>query len=55
MWLFTIHGVYGTKKLSLHYFTTKVEEIKDDPNVLFRLIRNIMGNSADTILLFHTC
>ena len=37
------------------YFTNKVEESKDDPNALFRLTMNMMGNSGDTILPFHTC
>ena len=33
------------------YFTNKVEESK----ALFQLTRNMMGNSGDTILPFHTC
>ena len=37
------------------YFTNKVEESKDDPKALFRLTTNMMGNSEDTILPFHTC
>ena len=28
------------------YFTKKVEESKDNPNALFRLPRNMMGNSG---------
>ena len=42
-------------KTKTTYFTKKVEESKDDPKVLFRLTKNIMGNSGETILLFHTC
>ena len=37
------------------YFTKKVEESKDNPKVLFRLTRNMMGNSGETILPLHTC
>ena len=37
------------------YFTKKVEEFKANPKALFRLTRNMMGNSGKTILLFHTC
>ena len=37
------------------YFTNKVEESKDDPKALFRLTRNMMGNSGDKILPVHTC
>ena len=37
------------------YFPNKVEESKDKPKVLFRLTRNMMGNSGETILPFHTC
>ena len=37
------------------YFTKKVEESKDNPKALFRLTRNMMGNSRETILSFHTC
>ena len=37
------------------YITNKVKESKDDPKALFRLTRNMMGNSGDTILPFHTC
>ena len=36
------------------YFTNKVKEIKDDPKALFRLTRNMMGNSGDKILHAHT-
>ena len=34
------------------YFTNKVVESKDE---LFRLTRNMMGNSGDKILSVHTC
>ena len=39
------------------YFTNKVKESKDNPKALFRLTKNMMGNShsGDTIRLFHTC
>ena len=37
------------------YFTNKVEESKDDIKALFRLTRNMMGNSGDKILPLHTC
>ena len=37
------------------YFTNKFEESKDDPKALFRLTRNMMGNSGDKILPVHTC
>ena len=37
------------------YFTNKVEESKDDQKALFRLTRNMMGNSEDKILPVHTC
>ena len=37
------------------YFTKKVEESKDNPKALFRLTRNMMGNSGETILPLHTC
>ena len=37
------------------YFTNKVEESKVDPNALFRLTRNMIGNSGDKILPAHTC
>ena len=37
------------------YFTNKVKESKDDPKALFRLTRNMMGNSGDKILPVHTC
>ena len=37
------------------YFTNKVKESKDDPKDLFRLTRNMMGNSGDKILPVHTC
>ena len=37
------------------YFTSKVEESKDDPKALFRLTRNMMGNSRHKILPVHTC
>ena len=37
------------------YFTDKVEESKDDPKALFRLTRNMMGNSEDNILPVPTC
>ena len=36
-------------------FTKKVEERKDNPKALFRLTRNMMGNSGETILPLHTC
>ena len=35
------------------YFTNKVKESKDDPKALFRLTRNMMGNSRDKILPVH--
>ena len=34
---------------------SKVEESKDNPKAFFRLTRNMLGNSGDTILPFHTC
>ena len=37
------------------YFTKKVEESIDNPNALFRLTRNMMGNSEETNLPLHTC
>ena len=37
------------------YFTNKVKKSKDDTKVLFRLIRNMIGNSGDKILPVHTC
>ena len=37
------------------YFTKKVNESKDDLKALFRLTRNMMSNSGDIILPFHTC
>ena len=37
------------------YFTKNVEESKDNPKALFRLIRNMMSNSGETILPLHTC
>ena len=37
------------------YFTKKVEESKDSPKASFRLTRNMMGNSGETILPLHTC
>ena len=37
------------------YFTNKVEESKDNPKALFRLIRNMIRNSGETILPLHTC
>ena len=37
------------------YFTKKVEESKDNPKALFRLTRNMMGNSGETVLPLHTC
>ena len=37
------------------HFTKKVEESKDSPKALFRLRRNMMGNSGETILPLHTC
>ena len=37
------------------YFTNKVKESNDDPKALFRLTRNMMGNSGDKILPVHTC
>ena len=37
------------------YFTKKVEESKGNPKALFRLTRNMMGNSGETILPLHTC
>ena len=37
------------------YFTNKFKESKDNPNALFRLTINMMGNSGDTILPLHTC
>ena len=37
------------------YFTNKVKESNEDPNALFRLTRNMTGNSGDKILPVHTC
>ena len=37
------------------YFTKKVEESKDNPKALFRLTRNMMGNSGETVLPLHNC
>ena len=37
------------------YFTKKVVESTDHPKALFRLTRNMIGNSRETILPFHTC
>ena len=37
------------------HFTNKFEENKDDPKALFRLTRNMMGNSGDKIFPVHTC
>ena len=37
------------------YFTTKVEESKNNPTALSRLTRNMMGNSEDKILPVHIC
>ena len=37
------------------YFTNKVKESKNDPKALFRLTRNMMGNSGDKILTVYTC
>ena len=37
------------------YFTKKVEESKDNPKALFRLTRNMMGNSGERVLPLHTC
>ena len=37
------------------YFTNKVKESQDDPKALFRLTRNMMGNSGEKILPVHTC
>ena len=37
------------------YFTKKVEESKDNPKALYRLTRNMMGNSGETVLPLHTC
>ena len=37
------------------YFTKNVEESKDHPKALFRLTRNMMGNSGETILPFPFC
>ena len=37
------------------YFTKKVAESKDNPKALFRLTRNMMGNSGETALPLHTC
>ena len=37
------------------YFTNRVKGSKDDPKALFRLTRNMMGNSGDKILPVHTC
>ena len=36
------------------YFTNKVKDSKDDSKALFRLTRNMMGNSGDKILPVHT-
>ena len=35
-------NMYGRRNLST-YFTSKVEESKDDPKDLFRFTRNMMG------------
>ena len=37
------------------YLTKKVEGSKDKPKALFRWTRNMMDNSGETILSFHTC
>ena len=37
------------------YFTNKVKESMDDPKALFRLTRNMMGNSVYKILPVHIC
>ena len=37
------------------YFTNKIKESKDDPKALFRLTRNMMGNSGDKNLPVHAC
>ena len=37
------------------YIIKKVEESKDNPKALFRMTRNMMGNSGETILPLHTC
>ena len=55
-----VHDVYRRRNEQLvevktSYFTKKVEESKDNPKALFRLTRNMMGNSGETILSFHTC
>ena len=43
-------------KLSPHISLTKLnKESKDDLNALFRLTRNMMGNSGDKILPVQTC
>ena len=36
------------------YFAKEVEESKDNPNALFRLTINMMGNSGEKILPSHT-
>ena len=36
------------------YFTKKVEQSKDNQKAVFRLTRNMMGNSGETIVIFHT-
>ena len=55
-----VQNIYRRRNEQLYeakttYFINKVEESKDDPKDLFRLTRNMMGNSGDTILPFHTC
>ena len=37
------------------YFTKKIKESKGDPKALFRLTRDMMGNSEDKIIPVHTC
>ena len=42
-------------KLRLNISLKKVEESEDNPKALFRLTRNMMGNSGEPILPLHTC
>ena len=55
-----VQDIYRRRNVQLveaktSYFTKKVVESKDNPNALFRLTRNMMGNSGETILPLHTC
>ena len=50
---------YGFRKgrscVRLDISLKNVEESKDNPVALFRLTRNMMGNSGETIHPLHTC